>query len=169
MLLITAGGGLHGKDTGLASIEEILSSGAVTTQGMQMNPEYLQHIDSASQMHNVDRALIKAMISIESSGGKSLTSPAGAKGPMQLMPKTATALGVKNINNPAENIHGGTGYIRNLLDRYQGNIDLALAAYNAGPTNVSKYGGIPPFKETVNYIKKVKKAYMVNKGFGVEG
>ena len=113
-------------------------------------------IRSASEKFSVPLNLVYGVIAQESAGNPMVVSRAGAKGLMQLMDSTAVDLGVKNSFNPEENINGGVRYLREQLDRFNGDTELALAAYNAGPSNVEKYGGVPPFKETQNYVKKVK-------------
>jgi Rod binding domain-containing protein len=112
-------------------------------------------IKKASAEFNVPEELIKAVIAVESSGNVFAVSPKGAKGLMQLVDSTAEFVGVKNVWHPAENIYGGVKYLRYLLDKFNGDLKLALAGYNAGPENVEKFGGIPPFPETIEYVGRV--------------
>jgi soluble lytic murein transglycosylase-like protein len=108
---------------------------------------------------NVDPSLIKAIIANESGFNANATSNVGAQGLMQLMPGTAAGLGVGDSYDPAQNVWGGSKYVKGLLDRFGGDVTRAIAAYNAGPGAVEKYGGVPPYAETQNYVQNVLASY----------
>jgi soluble lytic murein transglycosylase-like protein len=116
-------------------------------------------IQEAARTHGVDPRLVAAVARRESGYNPAAVSPVGASGVMQLMPATAKYLGVRDVFDARENILGGTRYLRTLLDTFHGDLDLALAAYNAGPGAVAKHGGIPPYRETRAYVAAVRKTY----------
>jgi soluble lytic murein transglycosylase-like protein len=116
---------------------------------------YVPYINQASEAHAVDANLIKAVIAAESSGRPDAVSPRNARGLMQLIDSTARAMGVRNVWDPRENILGGTRYLRELLDRFAGDVRKAVAGYNAGPGAVARHGGIPPYPETQKYVEDV--------------
>ncbi|PID27015.1 MAG: hypothetical protein CR982_07515 [Candidatus Cloacimonadota bacterium] len=125
---------------------------------LSMTKRYSKFIDSYSEKIGVDSALVKSIVLNESGGDYRAVSNKGAKGLMQLMDSTAKDLKVSNPFDPYQNLKGGINYLKKMLEKYNNDIDLSLAAYNAGPGNVDKYKGIPPFKETENYVKKVKES-----------
>jgi soluble lytic murein transglycosylase-like protein len=116
---------------------------------------YTNEIREISSRHGVDPGLVESVIRAESAFNPTAVSRTGARGLMQLMPKTALALGVRDSFNPRENIEGGVRHLRYLLDRYPGNVALAVAAYNAGEGAVDSYRGIPPYAETQQYVQRV--------------
>lgn len=124
-----------------------------------IRPDYSGYVHQAASKYDLEPELIKAVITTESNGNHRAVSRKGAMGLMQLMPSTANDLNVSNPFNPEENIEGGTKYLRQLLERFNGNLTLALAAYNSGPKTVEKYGAVPPILETRQYVKKVFSLY----------
>ncbi len=118
-----------------------------------------EHIRAAAQESGLDEHLIASVISAESNFNARAISRKGAQGLMQLMPATAARFSVSDVFDPAQNIRAGSLYLKKLLDRYNGNLTLALAAYNAGPERVEQYSGVPPFAETKSYVKKVSRGF----------
>lgn len=137
------------------------ASGSVKLEasGLSCSAQLDAIFDEASSKYGVDAKFLKAIAKCESDFSTECTSRSGAMGIMQLMPQTAASLGVTNAYDPYQNIMGGARYISEKLAQYNGDKSLALAAYNAGSGNVAKYGGIPPFKETQNYVAKVMAYY----------
>jgi soluble lytic murein transglycosylase-like protein len=126
-------------------------------------PFYRDLVEAAAKKYNMDADLISSVIAQESNFDPKAVSRRNAHGLMQLLPETATKLGVKNIDDPAENIDAGTHYLHDLLQKYNNDLGLALAAYNAGPDKVQLYGNVPPYRETISYVRRVKKGYEKNK------
>lgn len=126
---------------------------------------YRNVVIEACTIYSMDEALIRAVMEVESDYNRFAISGAGARGLMQLMPRTALQLGVKNVWDPRQNIHAGTAYLNRFIRQFSGNMELALAAYNAGPNAVLEYGQIPPYPQTVNYVRKVMRLYRGYSGF----
>jgi Rod binding domain-containing protein len=126
-----------------------------STQSLNRLSKYEDIINYAADTHGVDKNIIKSVILAESSARENAVSSANAKGLMQIIDSTADYLGISNVFDPKENITGGAKYLSELLRRYNGDLEFALAGYNAGPGNVDKYNGIPPFTETQTYVKRV--------------
>lgn len=147
---------LVAKRDSISDAGHLMANRTVDTGGPETFRVYIR---SASQRYKIDSALIEAVIQVESGFDPNAVSRAGATGLMQLMQKTAQHYQVTNRFNPRQNIHGGAAHLRDLMDRYKGELTLVLAAYNAGATAVSRYKGVPPFPETQRYIGKVLKAH----------
>jgi soluble lytic murein transglycosylase-like protein len=128
------------------------------------SPQMKQMVDAASERFGVPRELVIAVSRAESAFRSDVVSPAGATGLMQLMPATARGLGVTDIKDPWQNLAAGTKYLRQLLDRFDGDVNKVIAGYNAGPGAVQKYGGIPPYSETRTYVARVL-GYAAELGF----
>jgi soluble lytic murein transglycosylase len=142
---------------------ELKTPGQKRLQRIPRDWRYDGLIGLTAREHSVQPALVKAVIAAESNFDPAAVSRKGARGLMQLMPHTAEALGVGDPFQPAENVRGGTRYLRHMLDRY-GDLERALAAYNAGPSAVDRFGGVPPYPETRDYVKRVMTYYRVYDG-----
>jgi soluble lytic murein transglycosylase-like protein len=139
------------------------SASAPAPADKQAVPNIDENIRAAGAKYGLDPDFIRSIIAAESAGNPKAVSPKGAGGLMQLMPGTAKALGVNNVFDSAANVDGGTAYIRQLLDRYDHDVVLALAAYNAGPGKVDNYGGLPPYRETNAYVTRIIKKFNSSK------
>lgn len=144
------------KETIIYATPEVTDIEKPRTSGAYSVPTELEsYFEKAAQTYGVDINLLEAVAKQESNFDANAVSSVGASGVMQLMPETARGLGVTDIMDPEQNIMGGAKYLSQMLNLFNGDVSLALAGYNAGPGNVKKYGGIPPFQETTNYVNSV--------------
>lgn len=140
------------------ALQEVMSAQANTTTASKS--QILNVVNQVAEKHGVDEKLVQALIKQESGFNPNAKSKAGAMGLMQLMPSTAKNLGVQDPYNVVQNVEGGVKYLKSMLNKYNGNVILALAAYNAGPGAVDKYDGVPPYKETQNYVRNILANYL---------
>jgi len=136
---------------------------------LAVNADYSSYVQKSAQKYEIEPELIHAVIRTESNGNHKAVSKKGAMGLMQLMPSTANDMNVGNPFNPEENIDGGTRYLRYLIEKFNGNVTLALAAYNSGPKTVEKYGNVPPITETRQYVDRVLSLYNGKKQYALSG
>lgn len=140
--------------------EAVAIQNNIPTTKTSTKSQILNVVNQISKKYNVDEKLVQAVIKQESGFNPKAKSKAGAMGLMQLMPSTAKNLGVQDPYNMVQNVEGGVKYLKSMLNKYNGNVILALAAYNAGPNAVDKYSGVPPYKETQNYVKNILANYL---------
>ena len=143
-----------------AQIYSATANGINNSSQLPTRAKIQEIVSKFSKKHNIDEKLVNAVIKQESGFNPNAKSKVGAMGLMQLMPSTAKTLGVSNPMDPEQNVEGGVKYLKSMLNRYNGNVILALAAYNAGPGAVDKYDGVPPYKETQNYVKSILSTYL---------
>src|SRR5215472_10316184 len=155
VLLSVEGGSVEIAATDLIDVEPEDVFPAPPPVNADFGVRYANLIHAAALKHGVDEKLIAGVIAAESNFDAKAISRKRALGLMQLLPTTAARYAVKNVFDPAQNIDGGTHYLKDLLAKYSGNLVLALAAYNAGPDMVDRYGGVPPFSETQNYVRQI--------------
>jgi hypothetical protein len=155
VLLTVSGGTVDIASNDLVSVEPEENFEPIPVPPLASNTPYGQFIRAAAQKHGLDEKLVTRVIAAESNFNPKAVSRKQALGLMQLLPKTAAQYSVADVFDPAQNIEGGTHYLQDLLEKYRGNLKLALAAYNAGPEMVERYGGIPPFAETQSYVKRI--------------
>lgn len=153
--LAVAGGSVEISANNLLAVEPEDLFRAVPQTAAPLDVRYATLIRAAATKHGVDERLIAEVIAAESDFNSRAVSRKRALGLMQLLPETAARYSVKNVFDPAQNIEGGVHYLKDLLTRYRNNVTLALAAYNAGPEMVDRYGGLPPFPETRNYVREI--------------
>lgn len=152
--LTMAGGSVEIAASDLVSIEPEDTFLSLPAVKPAIGP-YEELIRAAAEKHGLDEKLIVRVIAAESNFNPKAVSRKQAQGLMQLLPQTAAQYAVANVFDPAQNIEAGAHYLKDLLEKYRGNLSLALAAYNAGPDLVERYGGVPPFAETQNYVKRI--------------
>jgi len=153
--LTVAGGQINIPASDLVAIEPEDNFQELPVVPAAQDVPYQNLIHAAAQKHGLDEKLIAEVIAVESNFNPKAVSSKNAQGLMQLLPETAREYSVRDIFDPAQNIEAGTHYLKDLLGHYRGNLKLALAAYNAGPDVVDRYGGIPPFPETQNYVRQI--------------
>lgn len=159
-----AGGAVDVDSADLVKIEPEEVFKAAPQAAPALDVPFGDLIHAASQKHGVEQELIASVIAAESNFNPRAISRRHAQGLMQLMPQTARRMAIGDVFNPAQNIDGGTKYLKELLERYKQDLVLALAAYNAGPERVEQFGGVPPYAETTSYVRRVARSLNERKG-----